>query len=138
MSSSQRGLAALTMIAVAANASAADLSSQLKAVRSVSREGQGNEAAAAAVRSLSTASANDLSQILAGFWSITARRKLSAKRRRICRRSTSRRKETSSDKTARSFRAGPIQRSEGSTPGIRSAVESRRDRRRPTDPKDAA
>ncbi len=50
-----------------ANLSAADLSPQLKAVRSVSREGQGNEAAAAAVRTLSAASASDLSQILAGF-----------------------------------------------------------------------
>ena len=67
MSGFQRGLAALIMTAVAANASAADLSSQLKAVHSVAREGQGNEAAAAAVRSLSAASANDLSQILAGF-----------------------------------------------------------------------
>ncbi len=67
MSGFQRGLAALIMTAAAANASAADLSPQLKAVRSVSREGQGNEAAAAAVRTLSAASASDLSQILAGF-----------------------------------------------------------------------
>jgi flagella basal body P-ring formation protein FlgA len=67
MSSVHRGLAALIMTAIAANASAADLSSQLKAVRNVLREGQGNEAAAVAVRTLSAASASDLSQILAGF-----------------------------------------------------------------------
>lgn len=67
MSGFQRSLSALILTAVAVNASAADLSSQLKAVRSVSREGQGNEAAAAAVRALSAASVNDLTQILAGF-----------------------------------------------------------------------
>ena len=60
-------LAAAILFSIAANLSAAELSPQLKAVRSVSREGQGNEAAAAAVRILSAASASDLLQILIGF-----------------------------------------------------------------------
>lgn len=60
-------LAAAILFSIAANFSAAELSPQLKAVRSVSREGQGNEAAAAAVRTLSAASASDLLQILIGF-----------------------------------------------------------------------
>ena len=60
-------LAAAILFSIAANLSAAELSPQLKAVRSVSREGQGNEAAAAAVRTLSAASASDLLQILIGF-----------------------------------------------------------------------
>jgi hypothetical protein len=60
-------LAAAILFSIAANLSAAELSPQLKAVRSVSREGQGNEAAAAAVRILSAASASDLLQILMGF-----------------------------------------------------------------------
>ena len=67
MSHFRRGLAAIILAATAANLSAADLSSQLNAIRKVSREGQGNEAAAAAVRTLSAASASDLSQILSGF-----------------------------------------------------------------------
>lgn len=70
MSRLQCGLAALMLTAITipvADISAADLSSDLAAIRSVSREGQGNEAAAAAVRSLSKASASDLLQILESF-----------------------------------------------------------------------
>jgi hypothetical protein len=67
MSGILRGVAAIFVTAAAANLSAADLSSQLNLIRSVSREGQGNEAATEAVRTLSAVSANDLPQILAGF-----------------------------------------------------------------------
>lgn len=57
----------LTVFITVASLSAADLSPQIKAIRSVAREGQGNEAAAAAVRTLAAADASDLIQILAGF-----------------------------------------------------------------------
>lgn len=67
MSRFRGSLAAVIVSSMVANLSAADLTSQLNAVRNVSREGQGNEAAAVAVRTLSAASARDLSQILAGF-----------------------------------------------------------------------
>lgn len=60
-------LAAAILFWIVANLSAADLNPQLMAVRSVAREGQGNEAAAAAVRTLSAAPASDLLQILIGF-----------------------------------------------------------------------
>jgi len=60
-------LGAAIVFSIVANLWAAELSPQLKAVRSVSREGQGNETAAAAVRILSAASASDLLQILIGF-----------------------------------------------------------------------
>ncbi|NQV23326.1 MAG: hypothetical protein HQ518_03070 [Rhodopirellula sp.] len=68
MSHFRNGCAALIMAIVAVtNLSAADLSSQITAIRNVSREGQGNEAAAAAVRTLSNAASSDLVQILSGF-----------------------------------------------------------------------
>ena len=57
----------LTVIALAASALAADLNPQLNAIRNISREGGGNEAAAAAVRTLSSSSAGDLPKILAAF-----------------------------------------------------------------------
>jgi hypothetical protein len=64
----RNGLPAIMLVITAsASLSAADLSSQLNAIRNVSREGQGNEAAAAAVRMLSGAASSDLVQILAGF-----------------------------------------------------------------------
>lgn len=64
----RNGCAAIIIATVAVtNVSAADLSSQLNAIRNVSREGQGNEAAAAAVRTLSAAASSDLVQILTGF-----------------------------------------------------------------------
>ena len=59
--------AAVIAFSMIASLSAADLSSQIAAIRKVSREGQGNEAAAAAVRNLSNAAASDLLQILGGF-----------------------------------------------------------------------
>lgn len=61
------GLAAALVTATLIPVSAADLSEQLNAIRSVSREGQGNEAAGAAVKELSSASAGDLLQILSAF-----------------------------------------------------------------------
>jgi hypothetical protein len=67
MSGFRCSFAAVIVSSMVANISAADFSSQLKAVRNVSREGQGNEAAAVAIRTLSAASASDLTQILAGF-----------------------------------------------------------------------
>jgi hypothetical protein len=68
MSLIRNGLPAIMLVITAsASLSAADLSSQLNAIRHVSREGQGNEAAAAAVRTLSRAASSDLVQILAGF-----------------------------------------------------------------------
>ena len=60
-------LAAVVGISMIASLPAADLSPQITAIRNVSREGQGNEAAAAAVRTLSSAASSDLVQILAGF-----------------------------------------------------------------------
>jgi hypothetical protein len=59
--------AAAVVFSMMTSLPAADLNSQINAIRNVSREGQGNEAAAAAVRALSGASANDLVQILAAF-----------------------------------------------------------------------
>lgn len=63
----RHGLAVLVMTLTAINVSHADLSSQLDAIRNVSREGRGNQVAAAAVRSLSSASGSDIPQILAAF-----------------------------------------------------------------------
>lgn len=67
MSGFSCSIAAVILAAVTAQVSAADYSPQLKAIHSVSREGQGNAAAVAAVRALSGASANELVQLLAGF-----------------------------------------------------------------------
>lgn len=67
MSHDRSGSAAVMFLILAANVSAADLSPQIAAIRKVAREGQGNEAAAAAVRTLSDSNASDLLQILAGF-----------------------------------------------------------------------
>ena len=59
--------AAAIVFSMMASLPAADLSSQINAIRNVSREGQGNEAAAAAVRALSGAPAKDLVEFLAAF-----------------------------------------------------------------------
>ncbi len=60
-------VAALLATALMQQASAADVSSLVDTIKSVKREGGGNEAAAAAVKELSAASANELPTVLQEF-----------------------------------------------------------------------
>jgi hypothetical protein len=60
-------VAGLVLAAGSISASAADFSSQIKAIKSVGREGAGNAAAALAVKQLQSASVSDLTHLLGAF-----------------------------------------------------------------------